>query len=43
MSRGDFDDKRRAGSVKAAIRLYGDGILEGSSSLKKSEIDVSEV
>lgn len=42
MNRGEFDD-RRTGSVKAAIRLYGDKILNGSSSLKKPQIDVSEV
>ncbi|XP_010108888.2 protein PLASTID MOVEMENT IMPAIRED 2 [Morus notabilis] len=42
MNRGEFDDRRRTGSVKAAIRLYGDKILNGRSSLKKPEIDVSE-
>lgn len=44
MNRGEFDERRRTGSVKAAIRLFdGDSILEGTPSWKKSQIDVSEV
>ena len=43
MNREVFDDKRRIGSVKAAIRLYGDRILEDSSSFRKPQMDISEV
>lgn len=44
MNRGEFDDKRRTGgSVKAAIKLYGDKIQEGSPSLKKLQAEIPEV
>ncbi|PON49228.1 WEB family [Trema orientale] len=39
----EFDDRRRTkGSVKAAIKLYGDKVHEGSSSMKKSQMENSE-
>uniref|UniRef100_A0A5B7AMA1 Protein PLASTID MOVEMENT IMPAIRED 2 n=1 Tax=Davidia involucrata TaxID=16924 RepID=A0A5B7AMA1_DAVIN len=42
MDRGEFDNRRRIGSVKAAINLYGEGIHEGNSSLKKPQMDFPE-
>ncbi|KAF2295338.1 hypothetical protein GH714_032604 [Hevea brasiliensis] len=42
MDRRAFDDTRRIGTVKAAINLYGERILEGSSSLKKPQMDLPE-
>ncbi|CAL5372508.1 unnamed protein product [Camellia sinensis] len=43
MDRGELDRKKRIGSVKAAIGLYGERILEGNSSLKKNpQMDFSE-
>ncbi|XP_021683139.2 protein PLASTID MOVEMENT IMPAIRED 2-like isoform X2 [Hevea brasiliensis] len=42
MDRRAFDDRRRIGTVKAAINLYGERILEGSASLKKPQMDLTE-
>eukprot|EP00257_Ricinus_communis_P020854 XP_015580196.1 protein PLASTID MOVEMENT IMPAIRED 2 isoform X2 [Ricinus communis] len=42
MDRRAFDDRRRIGTVKAAINMYGERILEGSSSLRKSQKDLPE-
>ncbi|XP_050229645.1 protein PLASTID MOVEMENT IMPAIRED 2 isoform X2 [Mercurialis annua] len=42
MDRRAFDDKRRIGTVKAAISMYGERILEGGSSFKQSHKDLSE-
>ncbi|KAK8995537.1 hypothetical protein V6N11_075809 [Hibiscus sabdariffa] len=35
MDREKYEDRRRIGSVKNAVNLYGDMILDGNSSLKK--------
>ncbi|KDP32992.1 hypothetical protein JCGZ_13023 [Jatropha curcas] len=42
MDRRAIDDRRRFGTVKAAINMYGERILEGNSSLKKPQIDLPE-
>ncbi|KAG8659747.1 hypothetical protein MANES_02G071500v8 [Manihot esculenta] len=45
MDRRALDDRRRIGTVKAAVSLYGERILEGSSSsssLKKPQMDLHE-
>ncbi|KAL5571311.1 hypothetical protein UlMin_020908 [Ulmus minor] len=44
MNREGFEGgrRRRTGSVKAAIKDYGDTFLEGSSPLKKSQMDIPE-
>ena len=43
MDRAKFDNRRTTGSIKAAVNLYGDKALEGSPSLKKPQMDFSEV
>lgn len=42
MEKPEFYNRRRTGSVKAAINLNGDRILEGSTSLNKPQMDFSE-
>ncbi|KAJ4822393.1 hypothetical protein Tsubulata_008930 [Turnera subulata] len=42
MDRRVLEGRRRIGTVKAAINMYGERILEGSSSVKKPEIDLPE-
>ncbi|WCJ25319.1 hypothetical protein M5689_007212 [Euphorbia peplus] len=40
MDRREFEDRRRIGTVKAAVNMYGERFLEGgSSSLKKPQLD----
>ncbi|KAG2715034.1 hypothetical protein I3760_03G057700 [Carya illinoinensis] len=41
MDRAEFGN-RRTGTVKAAINLYGDRVLEGVPQLKKAQMDFSE-
>ncbi|XP_031251552.1 protein PLASTID MOVEMENT IMPAIRED 2 [Pistacia vera] len=43
MDRRELDDKRRNGSVKAAINKYGGRFLDGTSSLKKPQMDSQEM
>ena len=43
MDTAKFDNRRTTGSIKAAVNLYGDKALEGSPSLKKPQMDFSEV
>lgn len=43
MDRRVFEDRRRIGTVKAAINMYGERILEGNPSMKKSQMDLPEV
>ncbi|KAF5750172.1 hypothetical protein HS088_TW03G00504 [Tripterygium wilfordii] len=38
----EFDDRRRIGKVKATTNMYGGRILEGSPSMKKSQLGFSE-
>ncbi|KAJ8761285.1 hypothetical protein K2173_001341 [Erythroxylum novogranatense] len=42
MDRRAFEDRRRIGSVKAAINMYGERILERSPSMKKAQMDMPE-
>ncbi|KAE8703864.1 HEAT repeat-containing protein [Hibiscus syriacus] len=42
MDREKYEDKRRIGSIKAAVNMYGDMILDGNSSLKKPPVDFPE-
>ncbi|KDP32973.1 hypothetical protein JCGZ_13004 [Jatropha curcas] len=42
MDRRAIDDRRRIGTMKAAINMYGERILEGNSSLKKPQIGLPE-
>ncbi|XVE72126.1 hypothetical protein DITRI_Ditri11bG0013500 [Diplodiscus trichospermus] len=39
MERRKNEDRRRIGSVKAAVNMYGERILDGNSSLKKPQED----
>jgi hypothetical protein len=45
MDRRVFDDRRRIGTVKAAVNMYGERILESSSSSLKTlaQMDLPEV
>lgn len=44
MDRRVLEDRRRIGTVRAAVNKYGERILESnSSSLKKSQVDLHEV
>lgn len=40
---GEFDDREKILSVKEAMDLYGERMGEGNSSLKKPQLDFSEV
>ncbi|KAK4837203.1 hypothetical protein QYF36_003609 [Acer negundo] len=42
MDRGEFDYKRKSGSVKAAINMYGDRIYDGSDAHNNSKMDLPE-
>ncbi|XVF20741.1 hypothetical protein REPUB_Repub12eG0029100 [Reevesia pubescens] len=42
MDRRRYEDRRRIGSVKAAVNMYGERILDGNSSLKKPQEDFLE-
>lgn len=43
MDRRELDYKRRTGSVKAAINMYGGRIPDDSTSVKRSQMDFPEV
>ncbi|KAJ6684333.1 PROTEIN PLASTID MOVEMENT IMPAIRED 15 [Salix viminalis] len=44
MDRGVFDDRRRVGTVKEAVNMYGERVLETSSSSLKTpdQMDLPE-
>ncbi|MFQ6620167.1 hypothetical protein Gotur_001039 [Gossypium turneri] len=42
MDRKRYEDRRRIGSVKTAVNIYGEMILDGNSSLKKPQEDSPE-
>ncbi|KAK9272160.1 hypothetical protein L1049_002531 [Liquidambar formosana] len=42
MERGEFDNRRRVGPVKAAINMYGEKVPEVNSPLKKPQMDFAE-
>ncbi|XP_065848434.1 protein PLASTID MOVEMENT IMPAIRED 2 isoform X2 [Euphorbia lathyris] len=42
MDRREFDDRRRLGTVKTAVNMYGERILEGTCSLNKPHMDLAE-
>lgn len=43
MDRKEFDDKTRNGPVEAAIDKYGGRFVDGTSSLKKPQMESQEV
>ncbi|KAF8399073.1 hypothetical protein HHK36_014939 [Tetracentron sinense] len=42
MDRGGFDSRKRTGSVKAAVNMYGEQIHGGKPELKKTQMEFSE-